>query len=304
MESLIELEGAPRADGSTDWFTLLGLNKWDRGVGLGEDPDMFGDEPTETIWNQHAYQIGSTFGGIRINHKDVLFDALIKDTTDASWEVNDSEWRKAWSYKKDSKLWVTSPDGTSRRHLPLRLFENPKFVPKRDPHVDSFGVVEMHCRAGKPRWLEPDVTAEWISNTDTSGGAWNTGTVAVSNPTDTEVWLKWTLQAYPGAIYRLPDFSFGDDRYERGVADASRQIVMPALIAGEHLKVDTDEESEQVASDLDTEVWLRMNGVTFCYPIPPYTTKTLLPVGVKNAPAGVGVQVRIPRTWSRPWGLF
>ncbi|MEU2002071.1 phage tail protein [Rhodococcus sp. NPDC019627] len=303
METLIELEGAPTSDGTTEWFTLLGDGKGNRGVHLGTEVDgAFDDEPTESIWNSHAYQIGSTFGGIRINHRDVLFKAHIKKTSDASWETNDSEWRKAWNYKKDSKLWVQTE--TSRRHLPLRPFETPVAKPEFDPHGQEFGTIDMHCRAGKPRWLEPDVTKEWISNTDTLDGSWNTGTIPVWNPTDTEIWLKWTVQAYPGAIYRLPDYSFGDDRYEMADEHATRQIVMPELLAGEHLKVNTDEEDEQVASSIDTQVWLRMNGVTFLYPVPPYQkTKKYLPVSVKNAPAGVGVQVRMPRTWTRPWGL-
>jgi hypothetical protein len=302
METLIELEGAPDADGNTEWFTLLGPGKGDRGVHLGEDVEGLVDESADSIWNSHAYQLGSDFGGIRINHRDVLFDAHIKATADGTWEENDSAWRKAWSLKKDSKLWVETEN--SRRHLALRLFETRSESLKRDPHSQDFGTIPMHCRAGYPRWLEPDVTKEWISNTDTLSGAWSTGTVPVSNPTDTDIWLKWTLQAYPGAIYRLPDFSFGNDKEERAVEDATRQIVMPALLAGENLKVNTDEEERQVDSSIDTQVWLRMKGVTFTYPIPAYTKKVVnLPVAVKNAPAGVGVQVRMPRTWTRPWGL-
>ena len=302
MEATFELEGAPDADGNTEWFTLLGPGKGDRGVWLATDVDGYYDEPFEGIYNSHAYQIGSTFGGIRINHRDVLFEAHVKATATATWEENDSFWRKAWSGKKDSKLWVTGE--SSRRHLPLKLFETPVFKPQYDPHTQAVGTIGMHCRAEYPRWLEPDVTAEWISNTDTTNGSWNTGTVGVWNPTDTDCWLKWTVQAYPGAVYKLPDFSFGNDKEDRAVEDATRQIVMPELLAGENLKVDTNEEEQQVASSIDTQVYMRMNALTFFYPVPAYTkTKKYLPVAVKNAPAGVGVQVRMPRQWTRPWGL-
>ena len=78
---------------------------------------------------------------------------------------------------------------------------------------------------------------------------------------------------------------------------------MPPLIAGEHLRVDTDEDTTQVESNIDTQPYLRMGGVRFLYPIPPYTPPTELPVAVTGAPAGVGVQVRCPRVWGRPWGL-
>lgn len=132
---------------------------------------------------------------------------------------------------------------------------------------------------------------------------WVDGSVWISNPTDQPIWLEWVLQAWPGVMYRLSDYSFGNDRFQRAIADAARRIVMPALLAGEHLKVNTDEEQDQVVSDIDTQAWLRMRGVSFLYPIPPRTKRMQLPVSVTNAPAGVGVQVRCHRPWSRPAGL-
>ncbi|WP_280395565.1 phage tail protein [Nocardia brasiliensis] len=285
-----------------DIWTIHGEGAGDRGIYLGTNPEGLYDEPTESIWNSYAYQIGADFGGIRIHKREVILGVEAIATPYQSWQRNDSDFRKAWSYKKDSRLRCLTDDW-GLRYLRLRLSKTPDFSPDTDPFKDQYGHVIYSGTAGFPRWQEDDVTAVWVSTTDTTNGEWTDGVVKVSNPTDTEMWLKWVLQAYPGVVYKLPDFSFGDDRFERASEHANRKITMPALVAGEHLRVDTDENADQVVSDIDTQAWQRMRGIRFLYPIPPGTQETLLPVSVKNAPAGVGVQVRCPRNWSRPWGL-
>lgn len=285
-----------------DWTTLLGPSKGDRGVFLGEDIEgLFDDEPSEGIYNSHAFQRGATFGGVRIDKKDVTFDALITNTADATWQENYSAWRRSWSLKRKTQMWVETEG--SRRWIDVRLAKHMRVVAKIDPNKNEYGVVSMFCVAEDPSFLEPDATDSWVSTVDTLGGGTTSGTVTVSNPTDNDLWLKWVLQAYPGAVYTLPDFSFGDDRFERATADAGRRIVMPPLLAGEHIRVDTDEEALQVVSNIDTQVYIRMKGVSFLYPVPAGTKKLELPVSVSKAPAGVGVQVRCPRKWSSGMGL-
>jgi hypothetical protein len=292
----VELEGV-----NGNWFTLSGPGMGEQGAYLGTEVDGFYDAPVKTIHNSHAFQTGSTYGGKRNLQRDLVFGIWITDDNGESWESNDSEWRKAWSYDRDAKLWITTE--TSRRYLKVKLAEQPQVQMEHDPRLIGSQKVVMTCVANDPWWYEPDVTATWIAPTDTQGGSTVTGTVSVSNPTDVPIWLKWVIQA-PGKP-TLPDFSFGDDRYERATIDAARQVVMPTLQAGEHILVDTDEEAinGQVNSSTDTAVYMRMNGVTFCYPVPPYTPATALPVAMSKAPAGVGIQVRQPRPWSRPWGL-
>jgi hypothetical protein len=289
-----------------DIYLLHGPGSGDRGVHLGTHPEGIYDEPTESIWNSHAFQIGASFGGIRIHKRDVILGIEVTDTQYETWQRNDSEWRRAWSFKKESKLWCETEEW-GRRFLPLRLSKDPDFAPDTDPFQDQWGHIVYSGTAGYPRWKQDDVTDQWINNTDltevTDPNVWSTGTVTVSNPTDTEMWVQWILQAYPGAIYRLPDFSFGDERWDAGTAHAARTITMPSLIAGEHLKVNTDEEQDQVVSNIDTAVYQRMKGVRFLYPIPPETEELELPVAVRKAPIGVGVQVRCARNWTRPWGL-
>lgn len=291
-----------------DIWTIHGDGAGDRGVKLGQHPQGLYDEPTETIWNSHAFQIGADFGGIRVHKRELVLGMEIVDSPaeGITWQRNDSDWRRAWSYKADSKLWCETEEW-GRRYLPLRLSKDPEFAPDTDPFQDQWGHIVYSGTAGYPRWRQDDVTDTWVNGTDLTGSTdpnvWSEGTVKVSNPTDCEMWLQWVLQAYPGAIYKLPDFSLGDDRFERADADAARRIIMPALVAGEHVRINTDEEQDQVVSDIDTQIYQRMKGVRFLYPIPPETPEFTLPVAVRAAPAGVGVQVRCARNWSRPWGL-
>ncbi|MEH6802083.1 MAG: phage tail protein [Rhodococcus erythropolis] len=292
--TLIELESY-----TGEWFTLLGPGKGDRGVFLDQDPSGFYDEePIEAIYNSHAFELGATFGGIRVNKKDVLFKVHVRDTKDATWLENNSAWQRALSFTKDSKLWIET-DG-SRRYLKIRKFKSNELTPKIDPNKVQYGLVVMTCVAPYPRWIENDGEFIWTAQTDSLNGTTCWGTFPVKNPTDTEVWLKYELQAYPGAEYILPDYSFGDNRLRRKVEDANKQITLAKLLAGEHLLVDTDESPDfgQFNSSIDTQFYIRMKGKTFTYPIPAGKKRTLLPIGVRFAPAGVGVKIRTPKTWS------
>lgn len=293
-ETIIELESY-----NGEWFTLLGPEKGDRGVFLDQSPSgILSPEPTKALWNQHAFQLGADFGGIRIDKRDVLFGALIVDTKDATWLENYSAWQRAWSFKKTNKLWVET-DG-SRRYLELRLSESLDVTTELDPNKLQFGRVGMICAAGNPRFIEADAEFVWVSPTDSLSGTIVWGEFPVQNLTDTEVWVQYELQAYPGARYLIPDYSFGDDRHRRAVADAAKILVLPPLLAGEHLLVNTDESPKfgQFNSSLDTQFYIRMKGKSFLYPIPAGTRKTMLPIGVQYAPAGVGVKIRTPKTWT------
>lgn len=298
--TLVELEGV-----NGNWFTLSGPGMGAEGVWLGTNVEGIYDAPVKTIWTEHAHQIGASFAAMRNLRRDIVFDVTIGDTSSLTWQEADSEWRKAWSYEDDCKLWIETAD--SRRYLKLRLSEQPLFKPERDPNIMQVERVTMTCIAGEPWWLEEDAVDSWVSTVDTNvadgQGVYPTqsGTVTVENPTDQEIWLKWVLQG-PGR-WTLPDFSFGDNRFDRDTLDAARKIVMPVQAPGQTFLVNTDPFEDLLRDPSGSQVWSLMNGVTFCYPIPPYTKKIDLPVSVSQSVAGAGVQVRMPRTWSRPWGL-
>ncbi len=287
-----------------DWITLYGPGQGDRGVTLGTGPEgLLNDETWESRWNKYANQIGATFGGIVIDEKDVKLGVEVLPTPDASLAENFRGWKRAWSRTADSRLWLETPEG-ARGYLPLRPRRTAGFNPDTDPFVRQHGHIDTFLVAGDPRWRQPDVTQKWVSTVDTTDGSWAFHEFTVDNPCDYDLWPQYTLQAYPGAKYRIADFSRGNNKERRAVEDATRVIQMPALIAGEHVRVDTDQEAEQVVSSLDTQIYQRMRGVRFLYPILAETYKQKVLVGVSGAPAGVGVQLRCRRFWSSPLAMI
>lgn len=71
----------------------------------------------------------------------------------------------------------------------------------------------------------------------------------------------------------------------------------------ENCVVDSDPRVEQVLSESGSSVWSRMNGVRFRNPIPPWTRDKEFEITVSGCPPGQMVSLRLPRPWSRPWGL-
>ncbi|WP_146251116.1 phage tail protein [Nocardia tenerifensis] len=279
-------------DGSR--WTVAGQGRGQEGVELATSPSGLYDAPVSTIWNQTAFQIGSSFGGYRINKRDVVFAVNIFQTPGLAWESVDSAWRKAWAYDRDSTMTITTDYGT--RALALRLSEQPDFKPEKDPHLKRWGKVVMTCIAGNPWWVESDVTSSWTSTIDTIGGAIQSGSLTVANPTDQPMWLKWVCSA-PGK-WTLPDFS-----WIAGDRDAARMVTLPLAARGQDLTVDTDPMEEMIVAADKSQFWALMNGVSFLYPVPPYTPSTSMPVKVTGAPTGASIMAVQQRNWSRPWGL-
>lgn len=71
----------------------------------------------------------------------------------------------------------------------------------------------------------------------------------------------------------------------------------------ENCVIDADPRVEQVVSESGSTLWARMNGVRFRHPIPPYTASKTFEVTVSGCVPGQMVSLRLPRPWSRPWGL-
>lgn len=291
-------------------YVLVGENEGVEGVRLASGSlgtafeDMY-EAPVDTIYQSTAFGLGGQYNGLRENMFEFTLAFHVKNTTDRPWRINDSRFRKSLSYKQDAFLHVKIV-GESERYLTVRLRSAPKLKVDTDPNGQRYGLLLVHFVAPYPRWQEDDWTSSYTTTTNTQVSGTEIGTVTLYNPTNVECWAKWVLQAgNAGIVYTLPDFSWGDDRFDRGVADASRMIVMPSLVLNEHVVVDTDEMTTagQVNSSLDTAIYLRMNGREFLYPIPPYTDPTPMTISIQHADIGNIVQVRCPRSWSRPWGL-
>lgn len=71
----------------------------------------------------------------------------------------------------------------------------------------------------------------------------------------------------------------------------------------EDVLVDTDPRVEQIAALNGSQIWARMNGVRFRHPVPPYTKSRTFELTVSGARAGQLITLRLPRAWTRPWGL-
>lgn len=274
----VEVEGV---DGSV--WRLHGPGAGREGVRLGTSPEGLYDAPVRTLWQQGAFQEGSTPNGVRWDARDVVFVALVQPRGSRSWQDVDSAWRRAWSYTADSILRVTTPSGT--RELKLRMFEAPKFTPETDPRINAFGEVVMTCRAGDPFWREqPDKQAV------TASGASGTEYLRVVNPTDKEMWLRWVLS--PGSRWTVPDFDF---------SGGSRTVTMPTAYTSRDVLIDTHPLREQIVVPDWANAWEAMGGVTLLHPVPPYTPPTDVPVSWTGA--GGSLMLVQDRRWSRPWGL-
>ncbi|WP_327139337.1 phage tail protein [Nocardia sp. NBC_01327] len=279
-------------------WTLAGPGQAQQGVELGTNPSGIYDAPVTTIWNQSAFQIGSTFAGYKIPKRDVVFGVNIFELPGMSWQSVDSAWRRAWAYDQDSTLTITTETGT--RSLLLRMSQQPSMSSVHDPHLKLWAQVTMTCTAGIPWWVEQDSTQNWVAPIDTTGGAITSGTILIENPTDQAMYLKWVCSA--PAQWTLPDFSWGNNFYGRASTDANRVITLPRTSAGQDLTVDTDPMAEMIVAADGSLMWALMGGVSFEYAVPPYTKSTAVPVSVTYAPAGASVMCVQPRNWSRPWG--
>lgn len=83
----------------------------------------------------------------------------------------------------------------------------------------------------------------------------------------------------------------------------SWKLVEGFTAPAENCVIDADPRVEQVVSESGSTIWGRMNGVRFRHPIPPYTGSHTFTLDVSGCVPGQMVSLRLPRPWSRPWGL-
>lgn len=259
-----------------------------------------------------------------------------------SWLSRDSEWRKAWAFNRTCKLYVTTPD-SGTRYLHLALFQSPTVEMYTDPRGNPINATVMNCVAYDPFWYEDDKVFPVKTKLDTRfkpaaidlPGQWpwekmpkeelvisvGRGDGGV-NPTDQYIAPKWTVpgsteqipgfdlsllglnlnidipwEKAPFTQFVIPDYSWEDDEY------ANRRVKTPGLVYGENCTIDTDRRVEQISSESNTPVWARMNGVRFRNMIPPYTEARDFAITATGCAPGQIITLRLPRPWSRCWGL-
>lgn len=241
------------------------------------------DTPVSTIWQSGASQVGGAFQAVRFDAREISLPVMILDEPGAPWQLVDSRWRKAWSYTQDSTIVVTSKSG--RRELKARMHKHPEHQLGKGGQYRGASRAMMHLKAGDPLWYSTEGTQPWRFD-----GIHYTGTVTVENPTDMPMWLVWTI-AGPASMI-LPDFSFEEREGWPGYEHRARRVVMPHQPVGVDVVVDTNPEVEQVAALGRPGWWQLMNGQFFCYPVPPWTPPTELPVAINPVPW-------LPSLWHR-----
>lgn len=307
-DTVIEIEG-PRGQ----HWPVAGPDQWTKGVALadessGTDFDGMFDVPTTTLYNSTAFQVGADFDGIREDKYDFVlaFEVEADQTRGLSWARVDSAFRTSFSYKRDSKIWVTA-DG-AKRHLPVRLGGKPRLKVNNDPNSEKGARILMPLVGRYPRWIEAPQPSSFYTQTDTTGGGTETGYVWIDNPLpeDYDAYPIWEIQASAeGVTVTLPDYSWANHIWERAEEDALRKVPLAPLHLGEHLRITTDPMAMggQFNTATRSEYTGRMNGLRLMYPIVAGTPRQQVPVTVSGAPKGTRIRVTVPREWPRPWGM-
>lgn len=334
-DTLVELEGV-----NGEWFDLTNGSE---GIYLATDVEgCFYDPPVKVVIEEPGNYPGARYLNHRILKRDIVFGVQILNDArfgERTWLTRDSEWRKAWAFDRDAKLYVTTPD-SGTRYLHVRLFESPTTEMRTDPRGNSINLTKMSCIAYDPFWYEDDrifsvrtrlnttfnpqlfdIPGEWpweklpketlkIRVTAQDGGV---------NPTDQYIAPKWTV---PGSTQRIPNFPWPfppgvpipwvrapftqfvipDYSFEEPEY-RNRRLKTPGLIYGENCVIDTDRRVEQFTSESGSQVWARTNGVRFRNMIPPYTEECEFVVDASGCVPGQEITLRLPTPWTRCWGL-
>ena len=281
-----ELTGA---DGSH--WRISGPGSGRQGVTLNPGLEGAFDPPVKTLWITGPF--GQNYRGKRYQRREIIFSTQVYDRGVETWHTIDSRWRQAWDYDVESVLSVTTSDGT--RSIKLRLLEEPKPYGKKDPHLLHDETVVMTVAAEVPFWEMP--AREYIAEIPSSSD--EVVTFDIHNDGDIPVFPKWVLTG--GALYTLPDFSWGNDMYSRGAQDLGRTIPLPELTEFENVTVDSDPRFQTIIAENESPVQNRWKGNDLLYPIMPGKHEAKYPLRVQNAAAGVEVKLIVPRWFGRPW---
>lgn len=268
-------------------FNIYGDLAGAQDVALLKGTKDFWEAPVKAIWMQGAFQEGATYMGHRVEPLDTVLAFGVRGATPAQWEATDDAFRELLGDPDDEfTIESTSPSGV--RTLTLRLTGTPELVDPA-PDVNNFSQYIVQARAGWPRWKGTPDTDVWVSATGN-----DSGTVTISNPTDTWLYPQWVCSA-PGK-WTLPDFSWADDQW------SSRVITTPTLATGQDLTIDTYPATEPYVAKDGSNIAGRFGGVLFLHPIPPHTPPTEIPVKLTGGSAGSACMLRMPRNYRRPRG--
>lgn len=254
---------------------LSGPGMYEQGYFLAPNSTgLLDDVPVKTIWQKTMF--GMRYSGMEYERREQVWTVNIgydsqgidPEREPDEWHMLYEDWRRKFAYDRDTKVWYGAADG--ERRLDVRMIEKPKpfsthSFEGKDPKLWSFGSVVMTTACEFPFYIGPSEKYVW--EFEGVGTAWTR--LPHYNPSDVPIWP--TYEITEGARYHIPDFSWGNEYYGRGVADMDKIVPTPLLGVGESCDIHTrpDEETYQAAND--APVGLRANGKDFEYPIPPDT---------------------------------
>lgn len=296
-------------------WTVSGANQGYEGVVLDAGPQGLAEAPRNGIWQQSAFQEGSTFLGVTVEPIDLVLGFQIWGDEE-NWQDVSSRFRRAFDYTKQATLQVSTESGT--RSLKVQLLEAPQRDQEKDPRLLHYSLEVYTFRAAWPYWEAEDeyVTHKFSSsslrsvpsrgsssfnalprhvqgtlNLNKSATRYYTGSLTVENPCDTPLWPEWALTS-PGS-WGISDSSYMDDDM------ANRFIVTPTLSAG--ISIDTYPRNEPYVATDGSNIAGQFGGLLFLNPIPPHTEQTEVPF-VYAGSSGGEITLRMRRWWNGPWG--
>lgn len=286
----IELETAD------DYWKVSGPNGeyGDEGAELDQDPKGLFSTAFTVRTVSGAYQIGGRMVGKEIPIRQMTLPFNLYDMG-SGIEETISRFRKMWRLGQ-TVTWRYTSDISGERWLKVRLSREIEFSPKRDWNLDGYARAVVSAIALQPMY-ESDPIDESFSNP--SAGT-HTGWLTLSNPTDQDLWLEWSLD--PATSWAFPDFSFGNEkRWKRtpGI-DADRMIVTPALT--QRLSIVSDPDYDTYISADGSNASGLFNSVEPLYWVPPYTNPVEVPV-ICNGPKDATITMTMRRLWSAESGL-
>jgi hypothetical protein len=269
------------------------------------------DMPIQTNWGAYAY--GQFFQSWKPKRRDVVWTvhvmnpdtgSLIDESSDV-WHTVYSRWRAMFAPDKEATVVYTSIDG--ERRLGLRSADTTKSFSTNnfegfDPHLFSYGSLVQTMAAEFPFYVgKPFTKSVQVAG---SGNFWFP--MPYFNPATVDVWAEWDLTG--GATWVLPDYSFGNEAYGRGVSDIGKTVPIPALRVGENVTVATRPDFEWILSEWETPVQNRSPGRRSEYPITPGSGSADengpnpgCIVRALNVVDGAACTLTIPRWYSEPF---
>lgn len=281
-------------------WELAGPEAGTQGVELMPKVKMLFDAPATTFWIKSAF--GSFYQGFQYKRRDPVFAVSIHGDNPDDWSLIDSQFRIALGNPNQTFMLTFETDQGSRT-LCMRLLEQPVSYETgewetKDPFLFCDSTLSIPAACENPFWV-----ADPIITSCTFASGTGTEQVWVGNDGDIPIWLEWKITA-PCTI-TLPDYSWGQETLYGAApgSDATRTVLLPTLVAGEDLDVNSNPDQPLMVAANEDPVVNRAAGIQLLYPVAPFTPLTQVPVTMSGGPSNATVYVISPQWFSRPWGV-